>query len=75
MMRICLSAFKIFGLEKTLETGGTAFIPNNDLIGKLYILGKKISFINPADLLNNIENVLLEEKDWEFKNLRITAVM
>lgn len=32
MTGICLSAFKIFGVEKTLETAGTTFIPNNNII-------------------------------------------
>lgn len=32
MTGIYLSAFKIIGLEETLETAGTTFIPNNDLI-------------------------------------------
>lgn len=33
MTGICLYAFKILGIEETLETAGTTFIPNNDLIG------------------------------------------
>lgn len=63
MTGICLSAFKIFGIEEALETEETIFIPNNDLMGQSYILGEKISFTNPTDAQNNIENVLLEEKN------------